>query len=143
MDEFDMQEHTEPELQIEEDPLSDIQPEEHTTVEFNEETSPKPAPRTVSLRVDLLVTLVAGLLVGMVIGYVGRPLLAPEPQRAAQPQVESVADASTPTSPTAAAASSADNSSAQSLMDSMVAQTRHLRGNPDAPVTIIEFSDFQ
>jgi len=135
--------HTEPELPAEESLLSEVQLEEHVELDGHEEAFPEVAPRTVAVRVDLLVMLIAGVLIGVVIGYLGRPLLASEPQRAAQPQVESVADASAPTSPTAAPASSADNSSAQTLMASMVAKTRHFRGNPDAPVTIIEFSDFQ
>lgn len=135
--------HTQPELPAEEYLPSEVQPEEHLELGGHEEAFQAAAPRTVAVRVDLLVTLVAGVLIGMVIGYLGRPLLASEPPRAAQPQVESVADASAPTSPTAAPASSADTSSAQTLMDSLIAQTRHFRGNPDAPVTIIEFSDFQ
>ncbi|MFQ5342746.1 MAG: hypothetical protein ACE5F6_14490 [Anaerolineae bacterium] len=141
--EIEMQEHTEPQLPAEESLTSEVQPEEHLELGGHEEAFPEVAPKTVAVRVDLLMTLVAGVLIGLVIGYLGRPLLTSEPQRAAQPQVERVADASAPTSPTAVPASPADNSSAQALMDSMISQTRHFRGNPDAPVTIIEFSDFQ
>jgi uncharacterized lipoprotein YddW (UPF0748 family) len=30
----------------------------------------------------------------------------------------------------------------QALMDALIPQVRHFKGSPDAPVTIIEFSDF-
>jgi len=33
--------------------------------------------------------------------------------------------------------------SRQEMTDFLVSQTRHMRGDPDAPVAIIEFSDFQ
>ncbi len=33
--------------------------------------------------------------------------------------------------------------SRQEMMDFLVSQTRHMRGDPDAPVAMIEFSDFQ
>jgi protein-disulfide isomerase len=29
------------------------------------------------------------------------------------------------------------------LMDAVVAQTRHFKGDPNAPVTIVEFGDFK
>jgi protein-disulfide isomerase len=79
------------------------------------------------------------LLIGLVGGYFGRPLI--ESQTA---DSVPVAAASTPTqSPAGDAEASAQNPSAGTLMDAVVAQTRHFKGSPDAPVTIVEFSDFQ
>jgi hypothetical protein len=78
-------------------------------------------------RVSLFPTLATGftmLIVGIMVGYFGRPLLAPE-------------------TPTPTVAQSADNPSAEELMDSLVARTRHFKGDSNAPVTIIEFGDFQ
>lgn len=71
------------------------------------------------------------LVIGLLGGYFGRPLLVPQPSQV-----------TTDLSPSA---SSAENLSAkqETLMEAVVAQTRHFKGDPDAPVTIIEFSDFQ
>jgi protein-disulfide isomerase len=74
------------------------------------------------------------LLVGALLGYFGRPLVTPRP-------IESVAAAAT--APQEEAAASAAKPSAGTFMDAVVAQTRHFKGNADAPVTIVEFGDFQ
>ena len=91
---------------------------------------------------SLLATILAGaimLSIGLLAGYFGRPLITPE-----SADGMSVAAASTPTpSPAGNAEASAQGSPAGTLMDAVVAQTRHFKGSPDAPVTIIEFSDFQ
>ncbi|MBI5829572.1 MAG: thioredoxin domain-containing protein [Chloroflexi bacterium] len=75
------------------------------------------------------------MLLGIAVGYTGRPFVA---ARFATP---------TPTAAPAAAAAARDTASeAQSraaLMQSLVAQTRHFKGNADAPVTILVFADFQ
>jgi protein-disulfide isomerase len=71
------------------------------------------------------------LAVGIAAGYFGRPLVTPEPL-AATPVASAGTSAAADASPDAAA-----------LMDAVVAHTRHFKGDPDAPVTIIEFSDFQ
>lgn len=55
------------------------------------------------------------LIVGIAIGYFGRPMIAPAQSAAGAPNV----------------------------IDLLVAQTRHFKGNPNAPVTMIEFSDFR
>jgi protein-disulfide isomerase len=75
------------------------------------------------------------LVVGLAAGYLGRPYLAnlkpAETQAASQEQTsgqvsQEQSPASTPT-----------------LMEYLVGQTRHFQGDQNAPVTLIEFSDFQ
>lgn len=85
------------------------------------------------IRVQSWATPVVGLLmlvVGFLGGYLSRPLLASQ---------------ITPATPTAASTqgSAATSSSAVELMQNVVAQTRHFKGEEGAPVTVIEFSDFQ
>ncbi|MDP2776672.1 MAG: thioredoxin domain-containing protein, partial [Anaerolineales bacterium] len=78
------------------------------------------------------------LVIGLLVGYFGRPFTRSGSQPvAAQPGVIT-ASAPPVVIPTA------DNSAAQqNLMETVVAQTRHFRGDPNALVTIIEFGDFQ
>lgn len=77
------------------------------------------------------------LVIGLLGGFFIRPLLTP-------PSSAIVA------SPGAGAASSSDataippdQASNPELMALVVGQTRHFKGDPNAPVTVIEFSDFQ
>ncbi len=73
------------------------------------------------------------LILGLLTGYYVRPLMANQAQSEA-----SVNSGSPVVIPTA------DNSAAQQkLMETILAKTRHFRGDPNAPVTIIEFADFQ
>ena len=88
---------------------------------------PSAAPVTILVGLTMLV-------VGALLGYFGRPLVTPRPLEAlavaaATPQDEVAASAADP--------------SAATFMDAVVAQTRHFKGNADAPVTMVEFSDFQ
>lgn len=72
------------------------------------------------------------LVIGLAGGYFGRPLLTPE---ASLPEAL----------PTAPAVSLPDEApqSAEEMMDFLAGQVRHFKGDANAPVTIIEFSDFQ
>lgn len=90
---------------------------------------PAPAPAPVPPRrltpVHLVAVFVAGVVLGGLLGYFGGGLLASrsETQAAAQP--------------------AAAPGGGAGLMASVVEQTRHFKGDPDAPVTMIEFSDFR
>jgi hypothetical protein len=68
------------------------------------------------------------LLVGLAAGYFGRPLLEVR-----------LAPTATPT----AAVSQEQDANAAALMAQVVANTHHFKGSPNAPVTIVEFSDYQ
>jgi hypothetical protein len=91
-----------------------------------------------------VIMLVAGLLVG----YFIHPMLAKDTQ-----STQAVAAVDTPvpsstvaqiTSPTATIdPTMAAISSQEELMNYLVSQTVHFQGNPDATVTLIEFSDYQ
>lgn len=74
------------------------------------------------------------LIVGLFGGYYIRPLLN------AQTEPNDVSLRSQPSAQDGTGASGAGN---PQLMEYLVSQTRHFRGDPDAPVTLIEFGDFQ
>lgn len=70
---------------------------------------------------------VLALVIGLLGGYFGRPLI----QTDTVEQAEVVSGETNPGGPT------------PSIMDFLVEETRHFKGDPNAPVTIIELSDFQ
>ena len=89
----------------------------------------KPA---ITISVQSWATPIVGLVmlfVGLFGGYILRPLLD---DRSEQPDVSLRQQPSQD--------SAAGN---PQLMEYLVSQTRHFRGDPDAPVTLIEFGDFQ
>lgn len=123
-------------------------------------------PETIQLDLGPLITLVVGLALGFLAGFVGRPYLMSQSQpsvalsqedasvqaRTQAPAAATPASAAQSAAPTSASASSSNaatddtaarEAAAQQLMDALIAQTRHFKGDPDAPVTMIEFSDFQ
>lgn len=99
--------------------------------------SPKAEPRSpagLTITIHSWATPVIGLamlLLGLLAGFYGRPFLV-DGSRAA---VDSSATGSTGVN------SETGNNAA--LMETVQAQVRHFRGSPDAPITLVEFSDFQ
>jgi protein-disulfide isomerase len=65
---------------------------------------------------------------------------APPAEADTEAEPEAEAEAEVPPAPTVAVPTEGDM---DDLMTALVAQTRHFKGDPEAPVTIIEFSDFR
>jgi hypothetical protein len=79
----------------------------------------------------MIVVGVAMLVVGLVVGYIGRGFYGPE------------ATAAKATQSAVAAAVQTRASANKEVMTMLIGATRHFKGDANAPVTIIEFSDFQ
>jgi hypothetical protein len=95
------------------------------------QTKKRPA---ITINVQSWATPVVGiimLIVGLFGGYYGRPLVGDGGEQAAVPQ------AIAPVQPQGL------GSGNEELMDFLNSQVRHVMGDPDAPVTLIEFGDFQ
>lgn len=102
------------------------------------ENAPLDAPAPARGVPLMMVAILCGLMLafGLAIGYTGRPLvvayLYPSP----------TATATLPP-PTATSEPPSQATQRAGLMSYVVANTRHFKGNPAAPVTLIEFGDFQ
>ena len=95
-----------------------------------EEVQPK-RPPAITINIQSWATPLVGvvmLIIGLLGGYYGRPLVSGTKEQTTVP--ESI-------TPTQADAGN------EELMAYLVSQVRHFKGNPDAPVTLIEFGDFQ
>jgi protein-disulfide isomerase len=94
------------------------------------------------------------LMLGVLVGYVGRPLVdgtangsAAASQEMPAATTDSVPTAAQATDPPIneqpAAPATPSEADRQQFMQLLIADTRHFRGDPDAPITMIEFSDFR
>jgi hypothetical protein len=106
---------------------------ESPTIDEPESSNPRPA-----LVINLYswatpVAAVVMLLVGLLLGYFGRPLLSSNTSTgsSAQPTQVSQAGSGGLATPTV------------DIMAFLVSKTQHFKGNQNAPVTFIEFSDYQ
>jgi protein-disulfide isomerase len=76
------------------------------------------------------------LVVGLLGGYFGRPLINKDEGSVAV-VTQSAAN------PTATVDATQQAITAQQVMTSLISQTKHFQGDPNATVTLIEFSDYQ
>lgn len=83
--------------------------------------------------------LAIGLLAGIAVGLFAGPYLT-----ARSPVQESASVAPAAASPTSGPApTTAEDAARANLMSTVVGATRHFRGTAEAPVTVVEFGDFQ
>ena len=132
----------------EEQNAEDIEP---TEIEPPEEVIPEKSDRpSLVINVHSWATPIVGLLmlvVGLLGGYLIYPViseqLAPETPVAVAPANTPSGEAPAAVNPPSQASVTQQPANLQEVMDYLVPQIRHFRGDPEAAVTIIEFSDFQ
>ena len=87
------------------------------------------------------------LVVGLLAGYFGRPLLnknaAPTEAVAALVTQDVANPNAQATEPVATVDPTQQAINVQQMMDDLISQTKHFKGDETAKVTIIEFSDYQ
>jgi protein-disulfide isomerase len=84
--------------------------------------------------------LVVGLCVGLMGGLYLYPLVMPQAEANAAPSVK----AESPDEAATAAAGAVDRAEMQqAVMEAVLSKARHFEGDPNAPVTLVEFGDFK
>ncbi len=94
---------------------------------------PKKSP-SITINIQSWATPIVGivmLIFGLFGGYYGGPSRSVSERAGVEPQVN------VPAPPENIAAGNAET------MDYLISQARHFKGDPDAPVTLVEFGDFQ
>src|SRR6266508_2564516 len=106
------------------------------------ELQKEPAPIETQKQPAIIITIqswatpivaVAMLVLGLLVGYYVRPLMPNQAQ----------SDASVNSAPPVVLPTEDNSAAQQKLMETVLAKTRHFKGDPNAPITIIEFADFQ
>ncbi len=125
-----------------ENEMEPIIPQEEVIEEALEDTAREKKSAAVTIVIQSWATPIAAILMlvaGFFAGFYSRPLLngGTTPEQAGSATAGEVAVLPSPTADPDRAAQQ------QALMEAVTSVTRHFRGSPDAPVTIIEFSDFQ
>jgi len=123
--------------QIPETPLIPLEEPDISVEEEEQEAEAPPSKPALVINIQSWATPIVGLvmlLLGLALGYVGRPLVTPQ---------GTPAPAAAEVLPTSSGSSPAGGVSTPTLMEYLVTQTHHFKGDQDAPVTLIEFSDYQ
>ena len=128
---------------MEENTSPEIVPKAELAETAEEAQLPEQKPAAFTLVIQSWATPLIGvvmLIVGLFGGYYLRPVISdPTPVTAVEGNSTSDTE-NVPAAPTPDATRSAQQ---QEMMTAVVERTRHFYGDPNAPVTIIEFSDFQ
>jgi protein-disulfide isomerase len=112
---------------------------------INEEVSPM---RSIKPFYQILI-LVIVFAAGLVLGFFGRPMVMPAEEVVVTVEVtsEAVVQATAMPQPTTAPAETGTETNeagpTPTIMEFILSDTRHFLGDPNAPVTLIEFSDFR
>jgi hypothetical protein len=107
-------------------------------------------PYALVIKVQSWVTPIIGvvmLALGLLGGYFLRPLVTPASADTALSEVSQAAGQvdvqSQPAAPPAGDTAASDDAQRQELMTFLIEETRHFKGDPNASVVMIEFSDFK
>jgi protein-disulfide isomerase len=97
-----------------------------------------------------ILILVIVFAVGLAIGFFGRPMVTPAEEvvvtvvvtsQAAVAKATATPEPATPSAETKSGAN--EGRPTPTIMDFILSDTRHFQGDPNAPVTMVEFSDFR